>query len=104
MMAANEEMVERYYELAYKTNKTKLMALKVKLMKSILIRAHEKGTSDDSYRICDICGDIMDQGYCVDNGMEYYCSEKCLHTVMTDEEWYELSDGDNSDSYWTHWY
>lgn len=54
-------------------------------------------------RRCDSCGEVMEQGYCIDGGSEYYCSENCLHTVYTAEEWAEMYDDGNSESYWTQW-
>ena len=54
-------------------------------------------------RICTECGNEMNQGYLIDNGFEYYCSDKCLHKNYTIEEWEEMYDDGNSDSYWTEW-
>lgn len=54
-------------------------------------------------RICKICGKSMMEGYCIDNGLEYYCSDECLHKVYSAEEWEELYDDGNGDSYWTEW-
>lgn len=54
-------------------------------------------------RICSECGKPMDEGYCIDSGMEYFCSDECLHKHYTPEEWKEMyGEGDN-DSYWTKW-
>ena len=55
-------------------------------------------------RYCDECGVEMWDGYCIENGMEYYCSEECLHKHYNDEEWEELYYDGNGDSYWTEWY
>ena len=55
-------------------------------------------------RKCDECGAGMNEGYCIDSGCEYYCSDECLHKHYTPEEWLEAyADGDG-DSYWTTWY
>jgi len=54
-------------------------------------------------RTCDACGKPMNEGYCVDNGGEYFCSEECLHTVYTAEEWETMYDDGDGDSYWTTW-
>lgn len=54
-------------------------------------------------RICSECGEPMDEGYCIENGMEYYCSDECLHKHYTEKEWLEMYDNGNSDSYWTQW-
>jgi hypothetical protein len=45
----------------------------------------------------------MLEGYCIDNGFAYYCSDKCLYTVYTEAEWLEEYNDGNSDSYWTTW-
>jgi len=58
---------------------------------------------DEVYaRKCSECGKEMTQGYCIDGGIEYYCSEECLHKHYTEEEWQEKYE-DGGDSYWTNW-
>lgn len=52
-------------------------------------------------RTCDECGRPMIDGYCVDWGSEYYCSEKCLHKHYTEEERKKMYDNWNSASYRT---
>jgi hypothetical protein len=54
-------------------------------------------------RICNNCKKEMFEGYCIENGLEYYCSEDCLHKHITPEEFEELYDNGNGDSYWTTW-
>ena len=59
-------------------------------------------------RECDECGAGMNEGYCIDGGMAYYCSDVCLHKHYTPEEWQEMCDDDDdalepSESYWTTW-
>jgi hypothetical protein len=44
-------------------------------------------------RICDECGKIMVEGYCIDGGMEYYCSDECLHKNYTREQWLAIYAG-----------
>lgn len=53
-------------------------------------------------RTCTKCKEGMWDGYCIDGGAAYYCSDKCLHTVFTAEEWEEYYDEDG-DSYYTEW-
>lgn len=60
--------------------------------------------NDEEFRVCDDCKCIMQEGYCIDGGYAYYCSEDCLHKHYTEEEWEELYDNGNSESYWTEWY
>lgn len=57
-------------------------------------------------RLCDKCGNGMNEGYVIEGGVEYYCTPKCLHEVYTPKEWqdmYEADDNGNSDNYWTEW-
>lgn len=55
----------------------------------------------ESTRICTACGAVMTEGYCIGDGESYYCSDKCLHTAMTQEEYMELYNEDCA--YWTQW-
>lgn len=52
-------------------------------------------------RKCDECWKAMTEGFCIDNGAEYYCTEECLHKHYTPEEREEMYDDGNSDSYRT---
>ena len=54
-------------------------------------------------RLCNICSKPMDEGYCIENGMEYYCSDECLHEVYDDDEWQLMYEDGNGDSYWSEW-
>ena len=54
-------------------------------------------------RECTACGKGMNEGYCIESGIEYYCSDACLHTEITPEEWLELYNDGEGDSYWTAW-
>jgi hypothetical protein len=54
-------------------------------------------------RECDECGKGMNEGYLIDNGYKYYCSDECLHKNMTPEEWTELYNDGDGDSCWTTW-
>ena len=53
-------------------------------------------------RKCDICGCGMNEGYVINGGDEYYCSDDHLHKKYTLEEWKEMY-SNNEDSYWTEW-
>lgn len=57
----------------------------------------------DCFRVCDECGKPMIEGYVVD-GCDTYCSDECLHKHITDEEYEELYNNGNGDTYWTTWY
>jgi len=54
-------------------------------------------------RRCSICGKLMREGFCVNMGDAYYCSDECLHNEYTDEEWAEECEN-NAQSYYTEWY
>ena len=55
----------------------------------------------DDYRICTVCGEVMYEGYCIGDGLEYYCSIECLSTRYPEAEYMEMYD--NGDAYWTQW-
>ena len=55
-------------------------------------------------RVCSVCGDLMHEGYVIDNGSCWYCTDECMNADgMTREEFEELFDDGNGDSYWTEW-
>lgn len=54
-------------------------------------------------RECTACSAGMNEGYCIEGGIEYYCSDACLYTEMTPAEWDELYNDGEGDSYWTDW-
>lgn len=53
-------------------------------------------------RICNVCKREMDYGYVIDDGEEYYCSDECLWSMYSEEEYDELCQEDLA--YWTEWY
>lgn len=64
-------------------------------------------------RQCTQCGCGMNEGYVVNGGEEYFCSQNCLNQVYTNEEWNDMvysgdtdEDGElipDTESYWTEW-
>lgn len=54
-------------------------------------------------RTCTHCSKSMTEGYCIDGGCEYYCSDECLHEHYTEEEYLAMYDDGEGDSYWTEW-
>ncbi|PEB42266.1 hypothetical protein [Bacillus pseudomycoides] len=58
--------------------------------------------TEDHYRECTCCNEIMFEGYCIDDGLEYFCSDKCLHTKYTPEEYQKMYEDDWA--YWTEWH
>ncbi|AIW03171.1 hypothetical protein CPT_Mater236 [Bacillus phage Mater] len=58
----------------------------------------------DLCRVCDTCEELMEEGYCIESGVAYYCSLECMEKDgMTEEEFLELYDDGEGDSYWTTW-
>ena len=64
-------------------------------------KVNENYPLDESIRFCSHCGKEMTQGYVVNAGDEYYCSDECLHKHYSEQEWEEMYDDGNGDSYWT---
>lgn len=58
---------------------------------------------DEDIRKCSECNKEMTEGYCIDNGCDYYCSDECLHKNHSKKEFEEMYDNGNGDSYWTAW-
>ena len=56
---------------------------------------------ENTTRRCTNCGKEMVAGYCLYDGLEYYCSNDCLYTNYSKEEYNKLYD--NNDGYWTEW-
>jgi len=50
---------------------------------------------------CSHCNKLMYEGYVINDGLEYYCSEDCLHEHYTDEEYFDMFE--ECDAYWTDW-
>ncbi len=65
----------------------------------------------DYTRKCDICKKLMFEGFVEGDGDKYYCSEECLHTKYTDEEFFGTKEeqeemeekGIENPNYWTNW-
>ena len=58
--------------------------------------------ADDNFRVCTCCRELMPDGYVINDGEEYFCSDDCLHSTYTHEEYMEMYF--NDDAYWTQWY
>jgi len=53
-------------------------------------------------RTCTDCGAGMNEGYVIER-REWYCSDECLHKHVSPEEFLELYDDGDGDSYYTEW-
>lgn len=59
---------------------------------------------EQSLRTCNECGKMhLKAGFVINGGAEYYCSEECLHKHYTEQEYLDLYDEGDGDSYWTEW-
>ena len=54
-------------------------------------------------RVCSECGKPMYEGYCIEDGAEYYCSDECLHMNLSEKQFEKLYDEGRGNSYWTSW-
>lgn len=52
-------------------------------------------------RKCSACGKGMYNGFLIGDGLEYYCSEKCLHTKYTEEEYLQMYE--DEEAFYTEW-
>ena len=52
------------------------------------------------HRVCSVCHKGMNEGFCIHDS-EYYCSDECLATKYSNEEYDALYDSD--EGYWTEW-
>jgi hypothetical protein len=55
-------------------------------------------------RKCSACGAGMNEGYIIWDGSYYFCSDDCLHTKFTQEEYLEMYNNGDNDTFWTDWY
>ncbi|MDY0278788.1 MAG: hypothetical protein RBQ97_11965 [Acholeplasma sp.] len=54
-------------------------------------------------KICSECNKPMTEGYCIEGGLDYYCSDQCLHKHISPERYEALYGQGDGDSYWTSW-
>lgn len=52
-------------------------------------------------RLCSCCGKEIHEGFVIQDGLEYYCSEECLTKHHTWIEYSEMFDVE--EAYWTTW-
>lgn len=82
---------------------------------------HLKEFLDGTTKICSECGELIHEGYVVNGGMEYFCSDKCLHKCYSIKDWNQMRCADgcaeecnnpdynwdndlgNEENYWTQW-
>jgi len=71
----------------------------LKKWNDFMIKRHGKKFA----RRCDECTNCFNQGYVIDNGIEYYCSKKCLNKHYSDKDFNKMYDEGKGDSYYTEW-
>ena len=52
-------------------------------------------------RFCTCCGKLMDEGFVIEDGKEYFCTDECLHKYYSEQEYNEMYEKDLA--YWTIW-
>ena len=70
---------------------------------SFIIDGVEYCEKKSAPRVCSTCEEGMIDGYVVEGGFAYYCSEKCLYVDGYTPEQYE-KDYNSGFIYWTEWY
>lgn len=71
-------------------------------IRNAIVEAFQENDNEDSFNIrqCNNCGKYFVEGYCIE-GIDYYCSDECLFKNMYQEQYDDLYDEGNGDSYWT---
>ena len=52
-------------------------------------------------RKCTVCNEVMYEGFVLNDGTDYFCSEECLTKEITWEEYLEMVNV--GEAYWTEW-
>ena len=55
----------------------------------------------DTYRICSVCGKAMTSGFVINDGMEHYCTKKCLQKKYSWKKYEAMYSAGSA--YWTQW-
>lgn len=96
-VCANMRMISDVFELLEEHINDEYVTLRYNPMGAWFLEEKEEP------RICSECGKEMTEGYCIENGLEYYCSDECLHKNISEEEYNRLYDDGYGDTYWTEW-
>ena len=54
-------------------------------------------------RICSVCNKVMIQGYCVEDGYEYACSDECIKSLIAPDKLETIQSKGEIDIYYTDW-
>lgn len=85
-----------HWAFLYSEEKTPEITDLFKIENSIVINVDDLG-----FRKCSECGKLFQEGYIVDDGYQYYCSEKCLYENYSASEYDEMYKNDVA--YYTEW-
>lgn len=96
MVSFNLKMSAEILDIINENSDKKLLTLLYNPMGSWFLK-------EETERVCSECGKAMKKGYVIEDGMEYYCSNKCLHANISQKNYLELYDDGNGNSYWTEW-
>ena len=55
------------------------------------------------HTICSECHTLMNEGYVLYGGEQYFCSDECRQKHIPIEDWNELAKDVDSECYWTEW-
>ena len=61
----------------------------------------ELGEKLDCFRMCDVCGEPMLEGFIIYGGESHYCSEDCRRRIISDKEYIRQYNEWDSDTFWT---
>lgn len=75
----------------------------IRYLRKVLDEIEMEYEEKENIRCCSECGKSMTKGYVIEDGLEYYCSDECLHKNYTEEEFDKLYENGNGSSYWTEW-
>lgn len=104
-MQTKMKIAEEVYKFSsnYNDEELKFVIEELKLWKEERERQDKEMWEEEHTRVCTECGERFTEGYCIENGLEYYCGDECLHKHYSDDEYNELYDDGNGDSYYTTW-
>lgn len=67
-----------------------------------ILKVKEIEEIEEIKRKCNCCGKVnFSSGYCIDDGLSYYCSDKCLFSDFAEEEYLQAYEEDWA--YYTTW-
>lgn len=63
-----------------------------------------KGVCKPAYHEkCSHCGKLMNEGYLIEGGLAYFCSEKCMSHYLTQDQFEKMYGDGEGETFWTGW-